>query len=136
MLLDVRMKIHCPGPFTTLRLIRRANAAEALVAVITLKSTPFLLVITQYVCISQSPQRRKQSEPACFSWEGSGGLCFLALCLGRCREPPWGRGVVEGASCWGLGPSLAWPLRDRLILAGLNVHLFTQNVKAQPALEA
>ena len=60
MLLDVRMKIHCSAPFTTLRLIRRANAAEILVAIITPKSTPFVLVITQCVCISQSPQRRKQ----------------------------------------------------------------------------
>lgn len=58
--MDVRMKIHCSAPFTTLRLIRRANAAEILVAIITPKSTPFVLVITQYVCISQSPQRRKQ----------------------------------------------------------------------------
>lgn len=139
MLLDVRMKIHCSAPFTTLRFIRRANAAEASAAVMTLKNTPCLLVITQYVCISQSPQSRKTVR-ACwfFSELGSGGLCFLALgylprsCCGG--EESWR--VLLGAGPAHSGGPLAGHSETRLILAELTVQLFTQNVKAQAALEA
>lgn len=100
MLLDVRMKIHCSAPFTTLRLIRRANAAEILVAIITPKSTPFVLVITQYVCISQSPQRRKQGGKGRSVLSGS-AACVLAG--NHCGGEGWWREHLAG------GWALLWP---------------------------
>lgn len=113
--MDVRIKIHCSAPFTTLRLFRRANAAEASAAVMTLKRTPCLLVITQYVCISQSPQSRKPVRACWFILElGSGGLCFLALDSpprSRCGgEGSWRVLLGAGPTRWG-GP-LARPLGD------------------------
>lgn len=71
MLLDVGMKIRCSAPVYNITFNQaRASAAEALAVVITPEERPLpsLLVIMQYVCISQSPQC------AWFSPEGSGGL--------------------------------------------------------------
>lgn len=81
----------------------------------------------------------EQSEPACFSWNWEVEVCAFwpwAPCPGAAMGVRGPRG-----SCWGLG-TLTWVvlwlghLETRLLLVGLAVQLFTQNVKAQAALEA
>lgn len=134
------MKIHCSAPFTFNP--ARANAAEALAAAVTLKSEPFCsLVIPQYVCISPGPQRGPHSEPAWFLRKEAEvcGFCPSARVTAVTLGAWMGRGATEHPAV-GLGhPTPAVSCRAAQIwlsLAGLTLQLFTQNVKAQAALEA